>query len=49
MAEAAIEILADPERQREVGRAGRAEAHEKYSVERIVSRYEAFYEEVLGS
>jgi N-acetyl-alpha-D-glucosaminyl L-malate synthase BshA len=49
MAEAAIEILADPERQREVGRAGRAEAHEKYSVERIVSMYEAFYEEVLGS
>jgi N-acetyl-alpha-D-glucosaminyl L-malate synthase BshA len=48
MADAAIEILSKPELQREMGRAGRAEAEEVYSVERIVSMYEAFYEEVLG-
>jgi N-acetyl-alpha-D-glucosaminyl L-malate synthase BshA len=48
MADAAVEILADPERQRTMGRAGRAEAEEVYSVERIISMYEAFYEEVLG-
>jgi glycosyltransferase involved in cell wall biosynthesis len=48
MADAAIEILADPERQRTMGRAGRAEAEEVYSVERIIPMYEAFYEEVLG-
>jgi N-acetyl-alpha-D-glucosaminyl L-malate synthase BshA len=48
MADAAIEILADPERQKAMGRAGRAEAEEVYSVERILSLYEAFYEEVLG-
>jgi N-acetyl-alpha-D-glucosaminyl L-malate synthase BshA len=48
MADAAIEILADPERQRAMGRAGRAEAQETYSVERVISLYESFYEEVLG-
>lgn len=48
MAEAAIEILADSERLRAMGRAGRAEAEEVYSVERIISMYEAFYEEVLS-
>ncbi|MGD2153881.1 MAG: N-acetyl-alpha-D-glucosaminyl L-malate synthase BshA [Gemmatimonadales bacterium] len=48
LADAAIEILSDPERQAAMGRAGRAEAQEVYSVERIVSLYEAFYEEVLG-
>jgi N-acetyl-alpha-D-glucosaminyl L-malate synthase BshA len=48
MADAAIEILADPARQTAMGRAGRAEAEEVYSVERIISMYEAFYEEVLG-
>jgi N-acetyl-alpha-D-glucosaminyl L-malate synthase BshA len=48
MADAAVEILADPDRQREMGRAGRAEAEEKYSVERILTLYESFYEEILN-
>ncbi len=48
MANATIEILSEPGRQQEMGRAGRAEAQEKYSIERIVSLYEAYYEEVLG-
>jgi glycosyltransferase involved in cell wall biosynthesis len=47
MADAAIEVLSDKERQREMGRAGRAEAMEKYSTERILALYESFYEEVL--
>jgi N-acetyl-alpha-D-glucosaminyl L-malate synthase BshA len=48
MGEAAIEILADSERQAVMGRAGRAEAEEKFSVERIISMYEGLYEEVAG-
>jgi glycosyltransferase involved in cell wall biosynthesis len=31
-----------------MGRAGRAEAEEKYSVERILTLYESFYEEILN-
>ena len=48
MANATIEILSEPEKQQEMGRAGRAEAQEKYSIERILSMYEAYYEELLG-
>ena len=48
MANATIEILSEPGKQQEMGRAGRAEAEDKYSIERILSMYEAFYEEVLG-
>ncbi len=48
MANATIEILSEPGQQQEMGRAGRAEAEDKYSIERILSMYEAFYEEVLG-
>ncbi|UCC73656.1 MAG: N-acetyl-alpha-D-glucosaminyl L-malate synthase BshA [Gemmatimonadota bacterium] len=48
MADAAIEILSEPGRQQAMGRAGRAEAEEAYSVERIIPMYEAFYEEVVG-
>ncbi len=47
MAEAAIQILSEPATSREMGRAARAVAEEKYSAERIVAQYEAFYEEVL--
>lgn len=47
LADAAIEILSDPERQGEMGRAGRAEAIGRYSIERVPSIYEAYYEEVL--
>jgi N-acetyl-alpha-D-glucosaminyl L-malate synthase BshA len=48
MADAAIEILSDPKRTREMGRAGRATAIEKYSIERVVPLYESYYEEVLA-
>lgn len=48
MAQAAIEILSDEDRQREMGRQGRAEAIEEYSADGIVGLYESFYEEVLG-
>jgi len=48
MAAAAIEILSDDARRQEMGRAGRAEAQTQYSIERILSMYEACYEEVLG-
>lgn len=49
MAEAAIEILTEPGRQQEIGRAGRALAMERYSTERIVSMYESFYGEVVAN
>ena len=48
MANATIEILSEPGKRQEMGRAGRAEAEEKYSIERIIPMYEAYYEEVLG-
>jgi len=48
MASAAVEILSDPERQREMGSAGRAEAESRYSAEKVLLMYESYYEEVLG-
>ncbi len=48
MASAAIEILSDPERQRKMGSAGRAEAQSKYSAEGVLLMYESYYEEVLA-
>jgi glycosyltransferase involved in cell wall biosynthesis len=48
MANAAVEILSEPERQLDMGRNGRAVAIERYSVERILSMYESFYEETLA-
>jgi N-acetyl-alpha-D-glucosaminyl L-malate synthase BshA len=48
MADAAVEILSDPERQREFGQAGRAIAIERFSVEPILKMYESYYEEVVA-
>ncbi len=48
MANATIEILSEPGKRQEMGRAGRAEAEEKYSIERIIPMYEGYYEDVLG-
>jgi N-acetyl-alpha-D-glucosaminyl L-malate synthase BshA len=48
MANATIEILSESGKQQEMGRAGRAEAQAKYSIERILSMYEGYYEELLG-
>lgn len=48
MAQAAIEILSDADRQREMGEAGRKDAIDLYSADGIVEVYEAYYEEVLG-
>jgi N-acetyl-alpha-D-glucosaminyl L-malate synthase BshA len=47
MAEAATEILSDPDLQREMGAAARAEAEANYSTEKILEMYESYYEEVL--
>lgn len=49
MAEAAIEILANPGLWQEMGQAGRAVAVERFSAERIVDVYESFYAEVLAA
>ncbi|NIR45586.1 MAG: N-acetyl-alpha-D-glucosaminyl L-malate synthase BshA [Gemmatimonadetes bacterium] len=46
MSDAATQILADSELHRKMGRAGRAIAEEKFSVERIVAMYERLYGEV---
>jgi N-acetyl-alpha-D-glucosaminyl L-malate synthase BshA len=48
LANAAVEILSDRDRQSEMGRAGRARAIELYSADRIVPVYEALYNAVLG-
>ncbi len=48
MADAAIELLSDPERLAEMGRAGRASAQDKYCATRIIPLYERYYEEVLA-
>jgi N-acetyl-alpha-D-glucosaminyl L-malate synthase BshA len=47
MAEAAIEILKNPERAREMGRAGRRRVIERFDQERIVNQYEDLYARVL--
>ncbi len=47
MADAAIELLSDPERLDEMGRAGRAFAQARYCASRIIPLYEKYYEEVL--
>ena len=47
MAEAVIEILSEDGRREEMGVAGRQDAVDRYSAERIVPIYEAYYREVL--
>jgi glycosyltransferase involved in cell wall biosynthesis len=48
MAESAVELLSDPERWGRVSKAARESAVERFSSDRIVPRYESYYEEVLG-
>jgi N-acetyl-alpha-D-glucosaminyl L-malate synthase BshA len=48
MADAAIELLSNPERLAEMGKAGRASAQAKYCATRIIPLYEKYYEEVLA-
>jgi L-malate glycosyltransferase len=48
MANAAVELLTDPEQLEEMGRAGRASAQARYCSSRIIPLYEKYYEEVLG-
>jgi L-malate glycosyltransferase len=48
MADAAIELLNDPDRLDQMGRAGRAFAQARYCASRIIPLYEKYYEEVLA-
>jgi N-acetyl-alpha-D-glucosaminyl L-malate synthase BshA len=48
MANAAVELLTDPARLEEMGRAGRASAQARYCSSRIIPLYEKYYEEVLA-
>jgi L-malate glycosyltransferase len=48
MAEASAALLADVERWREMSRAARSSAVERFSSDRIVPIYESFYQEVLN-
>jgi len=48
MADAAVELLSDPKRLEEMGRAGRAFAQARYCASKIIPLYEKYYEEVLG-
>jgi N-acetyl-alpha-D-glucosaminyl L-malate synthase BshA len=47
MAEAAVELLADPEKLLVMGEACRAAARERYCSTRIIPLYESYYESVL--
>jgi N-acetyl-alpha-D-glucosaminyl L-malate synthase BshA len=48
MAEAALALLDDPARHRAMGEAARASAIERFSLDRIVGRYEALYAGLAG-
>jgi L-malate glycosyltransferase len=48
MAEAGVRILADPDRHTMMSEAGRALAVERFSADRVVPQYEAYYEKVLN-
>ncbi|MEN6625760.1 MAG: N-acetyl-alpha-D-glucosaminyl L-malate synthase BshA [Candidatus Sumerlaeia bacterium] len=48
MAEAALEILADPERRRHMGRVARRRAIDRFEAGIIVPRYEALYREMVA-
>lgn len=43
-----VELLDDPDRRREIGRANRRRAEERFSVEAMVGAYERVYREVLA-
>jgi L-malate glycosyltransferase len=48
MAEAGLDVLRDPARWREMSRSARETAVERFGVDGVVTRYEHFYERVLG-
>jgi L-malate glycosyltransferase len=48
MANAAVELLTQPERLDEMGRAGRVSAQARYCASRIIPLYEKYYEAVLA-
>jgi len=49
MAQAAIDLLTNPEKLEAMGKAGRASAQARYCASRIIPLYEKYYEEVLGN
>jgi glycosyltransferase involved in cell wall biosynthesis len=48
-AHAGVRILRDPVRAREMGRAAREIAPERFGVDIVVPQYEAYYRRVLGA
>jgi len=48
LSEAMAGVLADPERSREMGEAGRRRAEDEFSLGRMVGRYEELYERLLS-
>jgi N-acetyl-alpha-D-glucosaminyl L-malate synthase BshA len=49
MSESGVRLLTDPELWKRMSVAARARAVERFHVEHVIPKYEAFYEEVLGS
>jgi hypothetical protein len=49
MAEAAIRFLGDDDRWHAASTLAAADARERFALEQVVARYEAFYENALGA
>lgn len=49
MAEAAVKLLADPVLHQKISRAGMAKVRSRFCADRVVTFYENFYREVIGS
>ena len=49
LADAALELLADPERARALGAAARARAAERFAIDAVADQYLSLYAALLGS
>jgi len=49
IADALLRLAADPDVRTRMGEAARRRAAENYSVDKVISRYEAWFEETLAS
>ena len=48
LAQAILKLLNDPDRRRQMGEAGRAKVRERFEVEKVAEKMEAFFLELIG-